>query len=233
MTTRILLVEDDDALGAQVRDILQKDGFDVEWVRDGDRAAKVDVDGFALVVLDLMLPGVYGLDLLKLWRSREIAVPVLVLSARQDTNDKVRALKLGADDYVTKPFFPDELLARVNARLRRPELRRGEGPLRIGRLEIDLDGRQVLVDGEHVPELTKVELDILSVLAKRVGSAISRRALVDACLDPEKAGSERTLDVHVSRVRKKLGAAGGQLQTVWGIGYKLVADGEATRAEDG
>lgn len=233
MTTRILLVEDDDALGAQVRDILQKDGFDVEWVRDGDRAAKVDVDGFALVVLDLMLPGVYGLDLLKLWRSREIAVPVLVLSARQDTNDKVRALKLGADDYVTKPFFPDELLARINARLRRPELRRGAGPLRIGRLEIDLDGRQVLVDGEPVPELTKVELDILAVLAKRTGSAISRRALVDACLDPEKAGSERTLDVHVSRVRKKLGAAGGQLQTVWGIGYKLVADAEAASAEDG
>lgn len=227
MTTRILLVEDDDALGAQVRDMLRKDGFDVEWVRDGDRAAKVDVDGFALVVLDLMLPGTYGLDLLKAWRSREIAVPVLVLSARQDTNDKVRALKLGADDYVTKPFFPDELLARVNARLRRPELRRGEGPLRIGRVEIDLDGRRVLVDGEPTPELTKVELDILGVLAKRPGSAISRRALVDACLDPDKAGSERTLDVHVSRVRKKLGAAGGQLQTVWGIGYKLVAEADA------
>jgi two-component system response regulator MtrA len=227
MTTRILLVEDDDALGAQVRDMLRKDGFDVEWVRDGDRAAKVDVDGFALVVLDLMLPGTYGLDLLKAWRSREIAVPVLVLSARQDTNDKVRALKLGADDYVTKPFFPDELLARVNARLRRPELRRGEGPLRIGRVELDLDGRRVLVDGEPTPELTKVELDILGVLAKRPGSAISRRALVDACLDPDKAGSERTLDVHVSRVRKKLGVAGGQLQTVWGIGYKLVAEADA------
>jgi two-component system response regulator MtrA len=227
MTTRILLVEDDDALGAQVCDMLRKDGFDVEWVRDGDRAAKVDVDGFALVVLDLMLPGTYGLDLLKAWRSREIAVPVLVLSARQDTNDKVRALKLGADDYVTKPFFPDELLARVNARLRRPELRRGEGPLRIGRVELDLDGRRVLVDGEPTPELTKVELDILGVLAKRPGSAISRRALVDACLDPDKAGSERTLDVHVSRVRKKLGVAGGQLQTVWGIGYKLVAEADA------
>jgi two-component system response regulator MtrA len=227
MTTRILLVEDDDALGAQVRDILRKDGFDVEWVRDGDRAARVDVDGFALVVLDLMLPNTYGLDLLKAWRSREIAVPVLVLSARQDTNDKVRALKLGADDYVTKPFFPDELLARVNARLRRPELRRGEGPVRIGRVELDLDGRRVLVDGEPTPELTKVELDILGVLAKRPGSAISRRALVDACLDPDKAGSERTLDVHVSRVRKKLGAAGAQLQTVWGIGYKLVADADA------
>ncbi len=220
MSTHILLVEDDDALGAQVRDILARDGFEVEWLRDGDRAAKTDVTGFALVVLDLMLPGTYGLDLLKRWRAADFDVPVLVLSARQDTNDKVRALKLGADDYVTKPFFPDELLARVNARLRRPDLRRGEGPTRLGCLEIDVEAR---VDGQLVPELTKVELDILAALAKRPGAAISRRALVDACLDPDKAGSERTLDVHVSRVRKKLGSAGAQLQTVWGIGYKLVA----------
>jgi two-component system response regulator MtrA len=228
MTARILLVEDDDALGAQVRDMLRGDGFDVEWHRDGDAAAKVDVTGFALVVLDLMLPGTYGLDLLKRWRTAELDVPVLVLSARQDTNDKVRALKLGADDYVTKPFFPDELLARVNARLRRPDLRRGEGPLRLGRLELDVEGRSLRIDGEPSPELTKVELDILIALAKRPGSAISRRALVEACLDPDKLGSERTLDVHVSRVRKKLGPAGAQLQTVWGIGYKLVpeADGE-------
>ncbi|MCB9600055.1 MAG: response regulator transcription factor [Sandaracinus sp.] len=224
MTTRILLVEDDDALGSQVEGILRGDGFEVTWLRDGDRASKVDVTEFALIVLDLMLPGTYGLDLLKRWRAAEHEVPVLILSARQDTNDKVRALKLGADDYVTKPFFPDELLARINARLRRPDLRRGEGPLRLGRLEIDVEGREVRVDGASAPELTKVELDILVALAKRPGSALSRRALVDACLDPDKAGSERTLDVHVSRVRKKLGPAGGQLQTVWGIGYKLVAD---------
>ena len=86
-----------------------------------------------------------------------------------------------------------------------------------------LEAREVRVDGQLVPDLTKVELDILAALAKRPGAAISRRALVDACLDPDKAGSERTLDVHVSRVRKKLGEAGAQLQTVWGIGYKLVA----------
>ncbi|MCA9612517.1 MAG: response regulator, partial [Myxococcales bacterium] len=99
MTTRILLVEDDDALGAQVEGILRGDGFEVTWLRDGDRASKVDVTDFALIVLDLMLPGTYGLDLLKRWRAAEHEVPVLILSARQDTNDKVRALKLGADDY--------------------------------------------------------------------------------------------------------------------------------------
>lgn len=225
MSDRILLVEDDDALGAQVRDILRGDGFEVEWHKDGTSAAKTDVASFSLVVLDLMLPGTYGLDLLKRWRAAELEVPVLVLSARQDTSDKVRALKLGADDYVTKPFWPDELLARVRARLRRPDLRKGQGgPTVIGRIALDLEGRTVHVDGEPTPELTKVELDILAMLAKRPGSAISRRALVEACLDPEKMGSERTLDVHVSRVRKKLGLAGAQLQTVWGIGYKLVAE---------
>jgi two-component system response regulator MtrA len=227
---RILLVEDDDALGAQVRDMLRSDGFQVEWQKDGSAAAKVDLAGFALVVLDLMLPGTYGLDLLKRWRAAGHDVPVLVLSARQDTSDKVRALKLGADDYVTKPFWPEELLARVRARLRRPDLRRTDGAQTIGRIVLDVDARTVRVDGELTPELTKVELDILAMLAKRPGSAISRRALVDACLDPDKQGSERTLDVHVSRVRKKLGAAGGQLQTVWGIGYKLVA--EATSEDE-
>jgi len=226
MTARVLLIEDDDALGRQVRDILRGDHLEVEWVRDGDDAGRLDVSAFALVVLDLMLPGTYGLDLLKRWRAAGIEIPVLVLSARPDANDKVRALKLGADDYVTKPFWPDELLARVRARLRRPELRRHDGSIRIGQIELDVDGRSVRVDGENTPEFTKVELDLLRVLAKRPGSALSRRALVEACLDPDNTGNERTLDVHISRVRKKLGVAGGQLQTVWGIGYKLVADPE-------
>ena len=125
-----------------------------------------------------MLPNVYGLDLLKRWRAAGASTPVLVLSARDDTNDKVRALKLGADDYVTKPFWPEELVARVRARLRRPDIRASGGPLRVGRVEIDLDERAVRVDGAPTGELTKVELDVLVALAKRAGSAISRRTLV-------------------------------------------------------
>ncbi len=225
MTLRILLAEDDEALGTQVATILRREGFEVVWHRDGAGAAREDAGTFALVVLDLMLPNVYGLDLLKRWRASGASTPVLVLSARDDTSDKVRALKIGADDYVTKPFWPEELVARVRARLRRPDIRApGGGPLRVGRLEIDVDERAVRVDGTPTPELTKVELDVLLALAKRAGSAISRRALVEACLDPEKMGNERTLDVHVSRLRKKLGAAGPQLMTVWGIGYKLVSE---------
>jgi DNA-binding response OmpR family regulator len=216
---RVLLVEDDIALGDQVVEQLEDIGCTVEWIKDGDEARGEDSTGYALIVLDLMLPGTYGMDLLKIFREQG-DTPVLVLSARQDTSDKVRALKLGADDYLTKPYWPEELVARVRARLRRPELRREDGRQKVGAIILDGDARTVEVQGEAV-ELTKAELDVLLALARRPGSAMTRRALVEAALEQ---GSERTLDVHVSRLRKKLGSAGAQLATVWGIGYKLLED---------
>ncbi len=217
-TARVLLVEDDEALGRQVVMHLARANFDVEWVRDGDRALATDPAGFDLVILDLMLPGAYGLDVLKHWR-RRADTPVLILSARNDTPDKVRALELGADDFVTKPFWPEELLARVQARLRRPLLER-TGRLRVGALILDLEGRTVTTGGDPVP-LTRVEFDLLAALARRRGAAVPRGWLVDHVLDPERDGTERTLDVHVSRLRKKLGPAGAQISTVWGVGYRL------------
>jgi len=216
---KVLLVEDDTALGDQVVEQLEGIGCEVEWLKDGDEARGEDSTDYALIILDLMLPGTYGMDLLKIFRSQG-DVPVLVLSARQDTADKVRALKLGADDYLTKPYWPDELVARVRARLRRPELRREDGRTKVGALVLDGDARTVEVEGEAI-ELTKAELDVLLALARRPGSAMTRRALVDAALEQ---GSERTLDVHVSRLRKKLGDAGAQIATVWGIGYKLLEE---------
>ena len=216
---RVLLVEDDIALGDQVVEHLEGIGCEVEWLKDGDEARTEDSNDYALIVLDLMLPGTYGMELLKIFRGQG-DVPVLVLSARQDTADKVRALKLGADDYLTKPYWPEELVARVRARLRRPELRREDGRKKVGALVLDEDARTVEVAGAAI-ELTKAELDVLLALARRPGSAMTRRALVEAALDQ---GSERTLDVHVSRLRKKLGDAGAQIATVWGIGYKLLEE---------
>lgn len=225
MNPRVLFVEDDEKLAKGVVAALTRDGLTVTHVADGDAAATVDPKGFDLVILDLMLPGTYGLDLLKRYRSRS-DVPVLILSARDDASDKVRALKLGADDYVTKPFFPEELVARVRARLRRPTIERS-GVLRAPGLVLDPEARTLHTDAGSV-ELTRAELDILAVLMRRAGAAISRSALVEAALDPSAGGTERTLDVHVSRLRKKLGPAGEQIETVWGIGYKLVPkQGEA------
>jgi DNA-binding response OmpR family regulator len=216
----VVLVEDDERLGGQVRATLEGAGYDPLWLRDGRQATPEAVGDASLVILDLMLPGLHGLDVLKRLRE-ECDVPVLVLSARNETPDKVRALKLGADDYVTKPFWPEELLARVAARMRRPVLQRS-GALQWGELAVDLGGRAVRVSGEPV-DLTRAEFDILAALARRPGAAVSRAALVVSVLDPEKEGGERTLDVHVSRLRKKLGPCGRLIGTVWGVGYRLEA----------
>ena len=220
MPDRVLVVEDDEKLARQVVACLQDGGFEPTWVKDGEAALAANPRTYALIVLDLMLPGAHGLDVLKRVR-HECEVPVLVLSARNDTTDKVRALELGADDYLTKPFWPEELLARVHARLRRPVMQRS-GLIDVGELSIDPEGRRVTVHGEGV-DLTKVEFDLLVALARRPGAAITRAWLVENVLDPERDGTERTLDVHVSRLRKKLGSAGGQVATVWGVGYKLEA----------
>ena len=197
-------------------------------MKTGDAALLESPEHYALVILDLMLPGAaYGTDVLKFFRV-DSDVPVLILSARNDSTDKVKALQLGADDYVTKPFWPEELLARINARLRRPMLQR-EGTIQAGRLALDVVGRRATIDEEPV-ELTKVEFDLLASLAKRQGAAVPRSWLVDHVLDPDRDGGERTLDVHVSRLRKKLGECGKYVATVWGVGYRLEPTSESSDA---
>ncbi|MGB8328658.1 MAG: response regulator transcription factor [Polyangiales bacterium] len=221
MSNRILLVEDDLALGQQVVNTLSRAGFDAHWIQDGDAARGLDPDEYRLIVLDLMLPGTYGMELLKRYRLKS-EVPVLILSARDDTADKIRGLKLGADDYVTKPFFPEELIARIQACLRRPNLV-GTDRLVVGAIQVDLERRLVTGTGGAL-SLTPVEFEILALLARRKGSAVTRDALVSAALDPAHDASRRTLDVHISRLRGKLGPDATQLETVWGIGYRLSED---------
>ncbi len=219
MASRILLIEDDKNLGEQIVTHLMRDGFEVTWIQDGHAALDADPKQHDLVVLDLMLPGAHGLDILKIYRETA-QTPVLVLSARNETTTKVRALALGADDYVTKPFWPEELLARIQARLRRPLLHAVE-VVETGALRIDLASRTVTNGGQQV-ELTKIEFDLLAALAQRIGAAITRQSLVDRVLDPDREGTSRTLDVHFSRVRKKLGPEGARIATVWGVGYRLI-----------
>jgi len=216
---RILLVEDDEDLGGQVAADLRRAGYEVDWQTRGTSQHEDLGATYALVILDLMLPGLHGLDMLKQLRTHS-DLPVLVLSARNETPDKVRALQLGADDYMTKPFWPDELLERVRARLRRPVLARA-GRLEVGRLVLELGARRVWLDDREI-DVTRVEFALLSHLAKRPGEAFSRAALVAHALDPERDGTERTLDVHMSRLRKKLDG-GEMIATVWGIGYRLEA----------
>jgi DNA-binding response OmpR family regulator len=220
MSKRVLVIEDDRELGAQIVARLRDAGYEPTWWQEGRRLGPGELPEADLVILDLMLPGAYGLDVLKDLRACS-EVPVLVLSARDASADKVRALQLGADDYMTKPFWPEELIERVRARLRRPSLSRGD-VIELGALRIDHARHEVHVRGARV-ELTRVEFDFLSALAERPGQAMTRAFLAERALDPERDGSERTLDVHVSRLRKKLGP-GAFIETVWGIGYRLVAE---------
>lgn len=217
MNEKILLVEDDEALSHQVGQQLTKLGFAVTHWSVGRTLSAEERKTYALVILDLMLPGTYGLDILKDLRTSS-DVPVLVLSARNESADKVRALKLGADDYLSKPFWPEELAERVRARLRRPTMQK-QSVVNVGPVFIELEGREVRVN--QIPiELTRVEFDILAALARRAGAAITRQWLAENVLDPEREGSERTLDVHLSRLRRKLGDA-TLIETVWGVGYRL------------
>jgi two-component system response regulator MtrA len=223
VSQRILIIEDDHKLGLQILERLKSAGYAPHWLDEGRLLSRVELDTYGLVILDLMLPGIYGMDVLKDLRAHS-DVPVLVLSARIETSDKIRALKLGADDYITKPFWPEELIERVRARLRRPALARGGG-IEIGSLFIDTNRREVLVDRQRV-ELTRSEFDVLALLAEQPGVAITRRALAERVLAADRDSCERTLDVHVSRLRRKLGPRVG-IETVWGIGYRLRAEQES------
>ena len=212
----ILLVEDDDALAEQLLTSLCSAGYRViRWERGHaihpDHPPNVD-----LVVLDLMLPGLDGFEVLTQLRACS-DTPVLILSGRDGSEDKVRALRLGADDYLTKPFWPEEFLERVRARLRRPVLSR-QDRVQLGGLTVDLEQRDVQFEGKSIA-LTPTEYSILTALIRRPGTAVTRRWLMANVLDPDREPSTRTLDVHVSRLRSKLGA--DLIETVWGVGYRL------------
>ena len=219
MPPRILVVEDDLQLGAQIVSHLEGAGFSCIWWREGHHVSPDAPPDVALVVLDLMMPRVSGVTMLEELRAAS-DVPVLVLSARNDTTDKVTALRLGADDYMTKPFWPDELVERVKARIRRPVLAR-ENQIEVGPLRLDLERRAVWCREAPV-ELTRAEYDLLVALARRPGAAITRQWLAENVLDPDREGGDRALDVHVSRLRKKVGA--DLIETVWGVGYKLAVN---------
>ena len=229
---RLLVLGGDASRSAQLVHELDRAGFEASHLHErrpltNDEVARLDV-----IVLDPSTSDganghasndqADGLALVASLRALS-DVPIVVVSANGETAEKVRALQLGADDYVTAPFALDELVERVRARLRRPALSRdAEG---VGLLRIDRVRREVRVDGARI-DMTRVEFDILAVLAEKRGGAVSRRALAARVLDPARDGDERTLDVHVSRIRKKLGT-GTFVETVWGVGYRLLPGREA------
>ncbi len=229
--TSALLIDDDARLGALVKEYLGKHEIDVTVAGDGERGlaalrkGRVDV-----VLLDVMLPGIDGFEVCRRIRAMpELAgLPVLMLTARGDDVDKIVGLELGADDYLAKPFNPRELLARVRAVLRRSGAGAAPRPrFRAGRLEIDFDAREVTLGGTR-QALTSYEFDLLAVLARAAGRVLSRDQLLDALKGAQYEAFDRSIDVHISKLRAKLEANPKEpryIKTVRGAGYVLMREG--------
>jgi DNA-binding response OmpR family regulator len=226
LPSQIVVIEDDVVVAETLKLYLGHAGYEVDVVRDGIAGlTRAQADDVALVVLDWMLPGLSGPEVCRRLR-RASSVPILMLTARTAEADRLRGFETGADDYVSKPFSPREVVARVQALLRRA----GSGdapeppPIRIGNLEIDLVRRSVHV-GRTAVTLTATELKLLETLARRPGRAFTREELVARALGPDYDGLDRTIDTHITNLRRKLEAGGGPrlIATVHGIGYRIPA----------
>ena len=220
----IVVVEDDRHIADLVELYLRQEGFRVVQAADGQRGLDAVRDQHPrMVILDVGLPAVDGLEVCRRLRAAG-DIPILMLTARDGEIDRVLGLEMGADDYVVKPFSPRELVARVRAILRRADSgghsgQGGPGVLQAGDVEVDVGRREARVDGAVVPLATR-EFDLLRYLAENAGLALSRQQILDAVWGAGWYGDERTIDVHVGQLRKKLGTGLG-LATVWGIGYRL------------
>lgn len=222
MNKTILVVDDDESLVELLKKYLEKDGYQALTAYDGKAALNLyrlrEVD---LIVLDLMLPKVKGLNVCRSIRS-ESQVPIIMLTAKSDEEDRIKGLDLGADDYVTKPFSPGELLARIRAVLRRTE-EKNQTEITIGNLTVNYQSHKVFLDDEPV-DLTPTEFKILSTLANQPRRVFSRPDLIHAALGYGYEGFERTIDVHIKNIRKKIEPDHQNptyITTVHGIGYKF------------
>jgi DNA-binding response OmpR family regulator len=218
---RALLIDDDLRLAELLVSYLEPHQVAVVHAADGGRGlAALEQGGFDVVLLDVMMPGLDGLEVCRRIRLKS-RIPVLMLTAKGDETDRVVGLELGADDYLPKPFSPRELLARIRAVLRRAQPAAAGERLNVDDLDVDVDGRVVRLAGREV-ELTGIEFDLLVALARRAGRAVPRDALLELAGRGDTNVSERTVDVHVSHLRAKLGAR--RIKTVRGVGYQLVRE---------
>ncbi|KPK65123.1 MAG: ArsR family transcriptional regulator [Gemmatimonas sp. SG8_38_2] len=228
-SARILVVEDESDIAALVAYQLTHAGYQVVTASNGTQAMRVlESDPPDLVVLDLMLPGISGPEILQSLRSRKETrdTPVIILTARGEEEDRLHGFELGADDYMSKPFSPKELVLRARAVLRRSALDdsgrgRGRGRvLRAGPLKVDVEANRVTVDSSDI-ELTPKEFQLLVCLLERRGRTQSRRVLLETVWDTTAEIETRTVDMHIGRLRSKLGAAGELIETVRGFGYRF------------
>ncbi|CAN0348027.1 unnamed protein product [Phaeothamnion confervicola] len=216
---KILVVDDESPIRGFVRRYLERDGYVVIEATNGKEAIQLAKLGADLVILDLMMPGLDGFEVARNLRNGS-AIPILMLSARGEEVDRVTGLEVGADDYLTKPFSPRELMARVKALLRRSRLPSHRGPEE-GPLVVDSESRQVWLQGERV-ELTPREYSLLKALVSAPGKCFTREELLNRVWGPEYLGDTRRVDVHISKLREKLSGPTNNppIRSVWGVGYR-------------
>ena len=222
----ILIVDDEPNIVQLARLYLERAGFRVEAAGDGPAGlAAVQRARPALMLLDLMLPGLDGMEVCRQLRAEKNQVPILMLTARDEDVDKILGLEMGADDYLTKPFNPHEMVARVKAILRRgaPASQGVQNPVHVGDLVVDPASREVTVSGRRI-NLRSQEFELLLALAEHRGLVLTRQQLLDLAWGIEYFGETRTVDVHIGHLRKKLAGGNVQIETVTGIGYKLVLE---------
>lgn len=228
-TLKILVVDDEARMRKLVRDFLVKQNYEV--IEAGDGAEALDqffsVRDIALVILDVMMPKMDGWEVCREIR-RESKVPIIMLTARGDERDELLGFELGVDEYISKPFSPRILVARVEALLRRSGAVGGDDILKAGKIEINKAAHQVKIDGKLV-ELSFKEFELLTYFVENQGIALSREKILNSVWNYDYYGDARTIDTHVKKLRAKMGDAGSCIKTIWGMGYKFDSAEEESR----
>lgn len=220
---KILVVDDEDRMRKIVHDFLVRAGYEVIEAADGEKAVDIFYENrdIALIILDVMMPKMDGWEVCREIR-KESKVPIIMLTAKSDERDELKGFELGIDEYVTKPFSPRALVARVEAILRRTESSQADDRIELGGIVVDKSAHTVTVDGNPV-ELSFKEFELLTYFMENNGIALSREKILNNVWNYDYYGDARTIDTHVKKLRSKLGSRGELIKTVWGMGYKFDA----------
>ena len=221
---KILVVDDESRMRKLVKDFLTKKGFTVIEAGDGEEAVDkfFDVKDIALIILDVMMPKMDGWQVCREIRQYS-KVPIIMLTAKSDEKDELQGFDLGVDEYITKPFSPKILVARVEAILRRSNVLAADDTMEAGGIELNKAAHEVLIDGKSV-ELSYKEFELLAYFMSNQGVALSRERILNNVWNYDYFGDARTIDTHVKKLRSKLGAKGEYIKTIWGMGYKFEVD---------
>ncbi len=224
---KILVVDDESRMRKLVKDFLQRQNYTVLEAADGEQAVDLfyEEKDIALIILDVMMPKMDGWEVCREIRQYS-KVPIIMLTARGDERDELLGFQLGVDEYISKPFSPKILVARVEAILRRAGVTGQDETIEAGGIRIDKSAHQVLIDGKSV-ELSFKEFELLSYFVDNKGIALSREKILNAVWNYDYYGDARTIDTHVKKLRSKMGEKGNLIRTIWGMGYKFDPDGES------